>query len=207
VFSLEMTEEQLSGRAGCYFSGVSLKRTVDHALGAEEILAQESRASLLEGIPLHVLYERDLTAQQICALAHSHNARCPLSLVVIDHLQIINTQASGKKYENRNIALGEATRLFKVLAGRLGCPVIALSQFSRDFDKTGAKLPRLSDLRDSGNIEQDADCVTLMHRLLDGSGDRSLSETDVIVAKNRSGPCGAVKLHFNAKTARFHDAP
>jgi replicative DNA helicase len=205
-FSLEMSPAQLASRAMCYYSQVSLRRTVDAHLDMEEMGRQERAANfLLQKIPLYSLYERDLTARQICSIAHYYAAKQPLSLIVIDHLQIVNTSVDRKSYENRNIAIGEATRLFKILSAKLNCNVMVLSQLNRDLEKTGGKPkpPRLSDLRDSGNIEQDADCVMLMDRHIKGSDFQDAGETRIIVAKNRSGPTGEIKIHFNLENAMF----
>jgi replicative DNA helicase len=207
MFSLEMSPDQLSARAMCYYSKVSLRKTIDAHLDMEEMGRQKSAASLLlQNVPLVSIYDKGLTARQISAIAHFFAAKKPLSLVVIDHLQIVNFNPERKSYENRNIAIGEATRIFREIAGKLNCCVMVLSQLNRDSEKSEGKKtnpPRLSDLRDSGNIEQDADCVMLMHRLTKDSDFRSAAETDIIVAKNRSGPTGETKIHFNAENAMF----
>jgi replicative DNA helicase len=205
MFSIEMTEHQLASRAMSYYSEISLKGTVEASLLPEDLERQKEAKALLKSVPLRVFYERNITANQICSLSHSHAAKHPLSLVIVDHLQIVNVKDSAKNYENRNIALGEVTRKLKILSGELNCPVVALSQLNRDFEKTGMKLPKLSDLRDSGNIEQDADCVMLMHRLTKSTENRDIRETDIIVAKNRSGPTGDVKLYFDTNTTRFKE--
>jgi replicative DNA helicase len=205
MFSLEMTEGQVSARAMCYYSGVNLKKTVDGTLNEEETTLQQEAKIFLESVPLRVIYERNLNVNQISTLAYSQAFKTPLSLVIVDHLQIVNVKDSAKNYENRNIALGEVTRKLKILSGELNCPVVALSQLNRESVREKTKPLNLSDLRDSGNIEQDADCVMLMHRLTTSTEARSRTETDIIVAKNRSGPTGDVKLYFDTNTTRFKE--
>jgi len=203
MFSLEMSEAQLAARSLCFQSKINLKRTIGANLTKSEISQQKNAATFFENIPLSIIDERDLTARQISAIAHAYAAKFPPVLIIIDHMQIVNTNADRKNYENRNVAIGEASRLFKVLSGKLNCNVMVLSQLNRDIEKGGFKPPKLSDLRDSGTIEQDADCVVLMHRLTKAGDNRDCTDTDLIIAKNRSGPTGETKIHFNPGNAMF----
>jgi replicative DNA helicase len=156
---------------------------------------------------LYVDYESNRTSAQICSIASAFAAKQPLSLIVVDHTQIIDTNSNGKNYENRNIAIGQATRAFKILSKKLDCPVILLSQLNREEKHAvgKARMPRLGDLRDSGNIEQDADVVMLMHRETKPETGKDIKRTDLIVAKNRSGPTGEITIHFNPQNAMFSE--
>mgnify|MGYP001314290958 CR=1 FL=1 len=138
-----------------------------------------------------------------------------LDFIIIDYLQLI--QGTGRR-ENRVQEVGEITRSLKGLARDLNLPVLALSQLSRAVDVRPSHRPQLSDLRESGSIEQDADVVMFIHR-----EDRNLTENewyeqhpneefpnglaDLIVAKHRHGPLGTIKLRFNGAMARFEDTP
>ena len=206
-FSLEMDKKQLVPRILSFFSRVSLKRTINAALSEAELLNQEAVMDELGKLNIYAEFEASMKISEIFAEVHSfvfkHKAK---SLIVIDHLHYLRTD--GKNYENRNIELGKITHALKELAKKLDIPILLLSQLNRALDRaaTKDKKPRLSDLRDSGNIEQDADMVWFIHR--DGYYDVNVppSDTDIIVAKNRSGPTGEVKLHFDTNTTRFSDS-
>jgi len=182
---------------------------MDATLDMVEMQNQGEAVRVLKNVPLYVDYERVRSHGQISSISHAFAAKMPLAMIIVDYLQIISMDTKSKNYENRNIAIGEATRALKVLSGKLGCPVIALSQLNRDMEKgmgkQGTRQPRLSDLRDSGNIEQDADVVILLHRLIHAEQSRGIEETDLIVAKNRSGPTGECRIHFNPQSAMFSE--
>ncbi|MDR2593906.1 MAG: replicative DNA helicase [Fibromonadaceae bacterium] len=208
MFSLEMNGEQQAARAMSYYSQVSVKKTMDATLDMVEMQNQREAARVLKNAPLYIDLIKDHNVAQITSIAHSYAAKMPLSMIIVDYLQIIETNPDRKNYENRNVAIGAITRALKVLSGKLNCPVIALSQLNRDTDKTStasARKPRLSDLRESGNIEQDADVVMLLHRIPVPGPNVDITKTDLIIAKNRSGPTGEVKIHFNPQNIMFSE--
>jgi len=208
MFSLEMTGEQQAARAMSFYSQVSVKKTMDATLDMVEMQNQKEAARVLKNAPLYIELVRNHNIAQITSIAHSFAAKTPLAMIVVDYLQIVETNPDHKNYENRNVAIGAITRALKVLSGKLNCPVIALSQLNREMEKNTGKisrLPRLSDLRESGNIEQDADVVILLHRLTRGEPNRDITQTDLIIAKNRSGPTGECKIHFNPQSAMFSE--
>jgi replicative DNA helicase len=138
-----------------------------------------------------------------------------LDLIVIDYLQLMSAtlpSAGGKKYENRTQEVSAISRGLKALAKELDVPVIALSQLSRSSERRGDdKRPMLSDLRESGSIEQDADVVMFIHREAYYNRDEEMSEADraqseIIIAKQRNGPTGTVNLLFLSNYTRF-DSP
>jgi replicative DNA helicase len=205
-FSLEMARKQIAPRALSFFSQVNLKRTINATLSEAELLNQRAVIDELRKLNLYMEFEAGMKMQDICLSIHDFAARRGKGLIVIDHLHYLRTDE--KNYENRNIEIGKITHALKEIAKKLDIPILLLSQLNRALDRAVKdKKPKLSDLRDSGNIEQDADMVWFVHR--DGYYDPNVpaSETDIIVAKNRSGPTGETKLHFDTCTTRFHDAP
>lgn len=134
--------------------------------------------------------------------------RGPVGLVIVDYIQIANADEVGRRRREPNKVqeVGEISRGFKRLAGELGCPVLALSQMNRGIEGRQAKEPMLSDLRDSGNLEQDADIVMFLHH--DEAYNANTARkgiADVIIAKQRNGPLGKVELHFSPEVGRWVD--
>jgi replicative DNA helicase len=133
-------------------------------------------------------------------------ARRPdLAMIVVDYLQLLSGQG---KQENRNQEVSQITRSLKLLAGELQVPILALSQLSRDLEKRHDKRPMLSDLRDSGSIEQDSDLVILIYRDSyynpeDARLDGTEGVCEVNLAKQRNGPTDTVKLAFTDRWAKF----
>jgi len=132
----------------------------------------------------------------------------------VDYLQLMSAtlpSAGGKRYENRTQEVSAISRGLKALAKELDVPVVALSQLSRSSERRGDdKRPMLSDLRESGSIEQDADVVAFIHReaYYNRSEDQTESEkadSEIIIAKQRNGPTGTIHLHFISKYTLFHD--
>jgi replicative DNA helicase len=135
-----------------------------------------------------------------------------LDLVVVDYLQLMSAtlpSAGGRRYENRTQEVSAVTRGLKALAKELDVPVVACSQLSRASEQRGGdKRPFLSDLRESGSIEQDADVVAFIHRESYYNRDEEMAEADkakseIILAKQRNGPTGTVHLYFNSRYTRF----
>ena len=128
-----------------------------------------------------------------------------LALIVVDYLQLMSS--GNRRNDNRQNEVAEISRTIKSVAVELSCPVIALSQLSRETEKRNDKKPQLSDLRDSGAIEQDADTVIMLYRedYYSEHEDNDLmdSEADLRIAKNRNGTTGIVKLTFQRKYTRF----
>jgi replicative DNA helicase len=128
-----------------------------------------------------------------------------LGVVIIDYLQLMSSRS---RSENRQTEVAEMSRGLKILARELSCPVIALSQLSRGLEQRTDKRPIMSDLRESGSLEQDADVVLFLYRpeLYDTEvSDENRGLVEVIVSKHRNGPIGAANLVFRSKYARFDD--
>lgn len=157
---------------------------------------------------VHILDRPGATVAQIRAAARRLMAqtRGPLSLVVVDYLQLMRSER-GSRPENRTQEVAQFSAGLKMLARELGVPVLALSQLSRQAETRADKRPFLADLRESGSLEQDADTVLLLHR--PGVYDKTAGEAaaEVIVAKQRNGPTGVAPLAFDSAVMRFGDAP
>jgi replicative DNA helicase len=152
--------------------------------------------------PLFIDDSPNLSMMEIRAKARRLKQRHDLKLVVIDYLQLMT---SGKRVENRQQEVSEFSRQLKLLAKELNVPVVAISQLNRSPEQRSDKKPLLSDLRESGSIEQDADLVILLHRddLYD-SQNRS-GEADLIVAKHRNGPTKTITVASLLHFAKFGD--
>jgi replicative DNA helicase len=128
-------------------------------------------------------------------------SRVELKMIVIDYLQLMT---SGKKVESRQQEVSEFSRALKLLAKELNVPVIAISQLNRNSEQTKDKKPEISQLRESGSLEQDADVVILLHREAQYERDHPRAgEADLILAKQRNGPTGTVVVAFQGQYSRF----
>ena len=159
------------------------------------------RSSELAEAPLFIDDSPNLTMMEIRAKARRLKQRHDLRLVVIDYLQLMT---SGKKVESRQLEVSEFSRQIKLLAKELDVPVVAVSQLNRGPEQRTDKKPMVSDLRESGSIEQDADMVILLHResLYERESPRE-GEADLIVAKHRNGPTDTIVVAFQGHYSRF----
>jgi replicative DNA helicase len=162
--------------------------------------------------PLYLADQSISTIQQIRFLAIRMKRQYGIKLLVIDYLQLIGTQSHRSYNNSRELEIATITRGLKTLARELNIPIIIASQLSRAVEtRTGDKRPILSDLRESGAIEQEADKVLLLYRgeyygiEMDYDGQSTKDVAEVIVAKNRSGPVSTARLRFIARHARFEN--
>jgi replicative DNA helicase len=215
VFSLEMSKESLLRRMLASQAWVDQRKLQTGFLGREDqTKLQHALEELVEshlfiddsaGISLSEMRAKARRLKQIAG---------GLDLVVVDYLQLMSAtlpSAGGKRYENRTQEVSAISRGLKALAKELHVPVVALSQLSRASERRGEdKRPMLSDLRESGSIEQDADVVAFIHREAYYNRDEEMSESDkakseIILAKQRNGPTGTVHLNFVSRFTRFDD--
>ncbi len=203
VFSLEMSAEQLFFRLLSMASGVDLQQLrtgrVPKARQAEVALKMDDLATL----PIYIDDSPLVTLLDVGAKLRRLRVHHPPELVIIDYLQLMRGVG---RFENRNQEVSAISRGLKALAKELNVPVIALSQLSRAPEKRGeGKEPFLSDLRDSGSLEQDADLVLFLHRNTMASADdpEARGKARLIVAKQRNGPTGIVELTFLERQALF----
>jgi replicative DNA helicase len=216
VFSLEMSKESLLRRM------LASQAWVDQRALQTGFIRREDHDKLVRGLEQLVesrLFIDDTAGISLAEMrAKARRMRQTLGgldLVVVDYLQLMSAtlpSAGGKRYENRTQEVSAISRGLKALAKELDVPVVALSQLSRASERRGEdKRPMLSDLRESGSIEQDADVVMFIHREAYYNRDEEMSESDrakseIIIAKQRNGPTGTVHLNFIARYTRFENA-
>ena len=201
VFTLEMSKLEVAQRLMCAEARVELQRLRTGRLTNEDWPRLVKACDALTKAPIYVDDTRLTTMLEIRAKARRLKAREPrLGAVVVDYL------STGTTVENRVQEIAQISRALKVIAGDLELPVIALSQLNRAVESRTDKRPLLSDLRDSGAVEQDADLVMFLYRdeyYNENSEDQGLAE--VILAKHRNGPVGTEKLAFLKRFAKFAD--
>ena len=205
VFSMEMSSVLLAKRVLAHLSKVSLTASnKKRGLSNESMDALYRAAKRLDSADIFIDDYSLNTPGDILAKCRRIKREKGLDLVVIDYLQLMSMDG-GRYSDNRQQEVSTISRLMKLYAGELKVPILVLSQMSRDFDKRTKtereQGPKLSDLRDSGAIEQDADVVMFLHRL--DENDRT--KVDLIVAKNRNGPCGTIHLHWQGDTTTFSE--
>jgi len=202
IFSLEMSEVQLMQRMVCAEANLdaSLVRTGDLKTDEDWTKLTMGIATLSEA-PLFINDTPGISIYEIMQSARELKREHGLSLIVIDYLQLIT---SGRRTENRQQEVSEISRLLKQLARELEAPVIALSQLSRAVEQRQDKRPMMSDLRESGSIEQDADIVAFLYRDSYYNADTEKKDrAEFIIAKQRNGPVGTVELVFLKNFNKF----
>jgi replicative DNA helicase len=203
--TLEMSGEEIAKRLATAESGTPASWWKGEGTPTDEGLAQlAAAAGRIAEAPLDIDPNTDMTLTRLRARARKLAARHggQLGLIVVDYLQLLK---SPTKAESRQVEIAEFSRNLKKLAKDLACPVLAAAQLNRENTNRADKVPMLSDLRESGAIEQDADVVMLLHRpdyYEQGESERS-GEADIIIAKNRSGPSGTVTLASQLHKSRF----
>ena len=215
VFSLEMSKESLLRRMLATQAWVDQRKLQTGFLGREDHDKLEKALGLLVESQLFIDDTAAISLAEMRAKARRLKQNAGgLDLIVVDYLQLMSATvpSSGRKnYENRTQEVSAISRGLKALAKELHVPVMALSQLSRASERRGEdKRPLLSDLRESGSIEQDADVVAFIHREAYYKRDEEMSETDkarseIIVAKQRNGPTGTVYLSFLSRFTRFEN--
>jgi replicative DNA helicase len=211
VFSLEMTAESLVLRMLCSRSRVNLRSVREGFLAERDFPKLTGTAGKLANAPLFIEDTSGLSILQLRAKARRMHNQYGIKLFVVDYLQLLHSTA--RRAENRQQEIADISGGIKALAKELNVPVIVLSQLNREVERD-RREPRLSDLRESGSIEQDADLVGLLYRPNAGNDEESPAlahETDalpinLLVAKQRNGPTGEVSLTFLRSITRFESA-
>ncbi|QWC86861.1 replicative DNA helicase [Nocardioidaceae bacterium] len=203
IFSLEMTRNEIMMRLLSAEARIPLNHLRNGNMTDDDWARLARKMGEVNDAPMFIDDSPNLTMMEIRAKARRLKQKHDLQLVVIDYLQLMS---SGKKVESRQLEVSEFSRQIKLLAKELEIPVIALSQLNRGPEQRSDKRPMVSDLRESGSIEQDADMVILLHRedAYDKESSR-LGEADLIVAKHRNGPTRDVTVSFQGHYSRFVD--
>lgn len=202
-FSLEMSRTELAMRVLSAEGKISMGRLKKGDLDTEGWTNLATLQGRIDSAPLFIDDSPNMTLMEIRAKCRRLKQRNDLKLVVLDYLQLMS---SGKKVESRQQEVSEFSRSLKLLAKELDVPLIALSQLNRGSEQRTDKRPMVSDLRESGSIEQDADIVILLHRedMYNPESDR-VGEADMIIAKHRGGPTRTIPLAFSGKYSRFNN--
>ncbi len=204
-FSLEMSKEQLMQRMLCSEGGIDAQRLRTGQLEDEEWTRLVETANRLNSAPIYIDDTAGITVMEMRSKARRLKAEHGLSVIFIDYLQLMQGRAS-KNSDNRQQEISEISRSLKALARELNVPVIALSQLSRSVESRQVKRPMLSDLRESGSLEQDADIVMFLYREDYYDKDTEAKNiTEVIIAKHRNGPVDTIKLFFQKEFTKFRD--
>ena len=206
LFSLEMSAEQLMQRMYAAEAGVSLSSITEGRMSDDDYYSLTEASERLSKRRIFINDSSELSAVDFRTKCRRFKTRHPdLALIVVDYLQLMHTER--KRNDNRQQETADISRMLKAVAIELECPVIALSQLSREVERRTEKKPQLSDLRDSGAIEQDADTVILLYRE-DYYDENKLynnldSKAELRVAKNRNGRTGICSLTFQREYTRF----
>lgn len=205
-FSLEMSKEQLVQRMLCAESAIDSQRLRIGELETKDWSKLVSGADRLSAAPIFIDDTPGITVMEMRSKARRLKIEHNLSLIIIDYLQLMQGSGKGKGSENRQQEISEISRSLKALAREIHVPVIALSQLSRSVESRQVKKPMLSDLRESGSLEQDADIVAFLYRddYYNPDSDKK-NITEVIVAKHRNGPVDTVQLFFHKQFTKFSD--
>ncbi|MEG0096456.1 MAG: replicative DNA helicase [Raoultibacter sp.] len=207
--SLEMSTAQLTQRILCSEARVNLGNIRSGKMQDSDWMAIIEASNTLYPLNLYIDDSPSLSILELRAKARRELRDVENGLIVVDYLQLMQPPQA-RRDGNRAVEVGEISRGLKVLAKEMGMPVIALSQLSRAVEMRGKKRPMLSDLRESGSIEQDADIVMFIDRSMDeieaeSDGRPELGTAELIVAKHRNGPTRDIRLAFKAESTRFMD--
>ena len=197
VFSLEMSREQLASRLLSSEAKIDSRVLRSGMIPDDDWVRLATSAGYLSNLPIYIDDAGGITVQQMKAKLRK---RKNLGLVVIDYLQLMD---SNSKSDNRVVIISEITRQIKIMAKEFDVPVILLSQLSRNTEQRTDKRPQLSDLRESGSIEQDADIVLFLYREAYYKEEENKNIAQCIVAKNRHGEQGKVDMYWDGRYTRF----
>ncbi len=208
IFSLEMGRQQLAERFLCSVSDIDAQLVRKGMLSTEHYRKLVEACGTFSEVPIFIDDTAGLTPLELRAKARRLKSRYKIRCVIVDYLQLMHMGT--KSIESRQQEITAISRYIKALARELNVPVMVLSQLNRSSEGREGHKPRMSDLRESGSIEQDADVVMLLHREdyyhKNEDGYEPNNTAEVIIAKQRNGPTGTVKLVFREKVTRFENA-
>ncbi|MBU6347743.1 MAG: replicative DNA helicase [Actinomycetales bacterium] len=203
IFSLEMSRNEIAMRLLSAEATVNLNAMRGGNLTSADWDRVARRMGAISQAPLFIDDSPNMTMMEIRAKARRLKQRHDLKLIIIDYIQLMS---SGRRVESRQVEVSEFSRSLKLLAKELDVPVVALSQLNRGPEQRQDKKPMLSDLRESGSLEQDADMVILLHRegFYEPESQRR-GESDFILAKHRNGPTGTITVAWQGHYSRFSE--
>ena len=203
IFSLEMSANQLNQRMISFVSGVELSKIISGQIeSADEWLKVADAVALAGQLDLYIDDTPGISLTEMRSKCRRMQMEHGLDLIVIDYLQLMTVQS---RAENRQQEISQISRGLKALAKEMNCPVLSLGQLSRAPEQRTDHRPIMSDLRESGAIEQDADVILMLYRdeqYNEDTEDRGIAE--VLITKHRNGPTGRVRLYFQHECTRFH---
>ena len=202
IFSLEMSKEQLVHRLLCLEGEVNARRLREGFLAGNEFRKVQKAADVLSRAKLFVDDTPGIGILELRSKARRQKAMHPVDLVIIDYLQLMQ---GSRRAENRQVEIADISRAIKGLARELRIPVLTLCQLNREAEKDDVGMPKLSHLRESGAIEQDADVVLMLSRPPKHEEEENPNLIRVHVAKQRNGPTGQLNLLFQRETQRFRN--
>jgi replicative DNA helicase len=207
-FSMEMSKQELTERILASTARIDSSKLRTGDLSEADWSRAQDAFTYLQSAKIFIDDNPVLTVMDVRARARRiKQQNGDLGVIIIDYLQLMTSRG---KTENRQVEVAEMSRALKILARELSCPVIALSQLSRALETRGDKRPLMSDLRESGSLEQDADVVMFLYRgerYAEEVPNNERSEAEIIVAKNRNGATNTAKLTWRAEFARFDNMP
>jgi len=203
IFSLEMSRAEIGMRLLCSEAKVPWDKIRNRHVGPDDWSHVVQAAETLHDAPIFIVDAGNVNIVDIRAKARRLRSRAQLGLIIVDYLQLMS-HAGMKRPDNRQQEVAEISRSMKLLAKELDIPVVAISQLNRDPERRQDKRPQLSDLRESGALEQDSDLVMFIHR--DDSDPEKKRQAELIVAKHRNGPTGTVPLTFLPELTQFRSA-
>lgn len=204
LFSLEMSSNQIGARMILSLSGISSESIRRGELTESDIICLEEAMKKLKAASFFIDDRAPLDLATIITRSRKLKVEKNVGLIMIDYLQLMNSGT--KRSDGRQQEVSEISRSLKMLAKELEVPIIALSQLNRSLESRNDKRPQMSDLRESGSIEQDADIIMFLYRddyYNPKTEDQGI--TEVIVAKHRNGPTGTAKMYFSKDTTHFYD--
>jgi replicative DNA helicase len=205
-FALEMSKESLMNRLIAMNAGVSMKQIRSGKLNSTSWPKLIQAAARFGEAKIFINDTSNISPIEIRTQARRLKSQVGLDCIIIDYLQLMKLK---EKAESREREVAEISRSLKAIAKELQIPVIALAQLNRGVEGRTEKRPMLSDLRESGSIEQDADLIMMLYRedYYDKEDSEKQGKAEVIIAKQRNGPTGTVKLHFESEIGRFREMP
>ena len=206
VFSLEMSKEQLAQRLLSMDASIDQQRLRTGWIEEDEWERIVYAMGTLSEANIWIDDTASISTMEMRSKARRLQAERGIDMIIVDYLQLMQASVGGKRNENRVQEISEISRSLKGLARELNMPILALAQLSRAVESRQSKVPQLSDLRESGSIEQDSDIVMFIYRddVYNPKSERK-NIADIIVAKHRNGPIGEISLYFQANQTRFRD--